>query len=408
MPFQYWCHQCNRTFERSVGEGDAQCPRCQGEFTELIEEDDNTSGAFAGDDPRMFAMGNLFGSRPPEEQEENESGEDEEIRQFPGMIFQIGGGGVGARQGFMSSPFQTATVNNPFAEVEQLFQMLAGVHPGPRTPQQSQNRQQQEQEVTEESGERRRSSARGQRVEGEGERRSASPRTRAVRMEFSWDPIRGFQSSRTEEDGETIIEEMNQPEQQQQTEGAPSAAEPIRASTRTRRDPMDFPSLLQHIFSQTYGGMGGEFEGGDEWVIENPLMRMFGMAAGGNPGDYVTNQRALDDILTRLMEQTAGKHAPPSASEEAISKLPREPVSVEDLEAQRDCPVCQEDFHLGDQMVRMPCKHRFHEPCIVEWLKINGTCPVCRFSIVSNEENKKDEVREGSSSTSVESESNRP
>ena len=30
----------------------------------------------------------------------------------------------------------------------------------------------------------------------------------------------------------------------------------------------------------------------------------------------------------------------------------------------------------------LPCKHRFHPPCVDEWLRNNGTCPNCRFDVV--------------------------
>jgi hypothetical protein len=29
-----------------------------------------------------------------------------------------------------------------------------------------------------------------------------------------------------------------------------------------------------------------------------------------------------------------------------------------------------DDFGLGDKAKKLPCKHIFHEPCIVEWLKM--------------------------------------
>lgn len=48
----------------------------------------------------------------------------------------------------------------------------------------------------------------------------------------------------------------------------------------------------------------------------------------------------------------------------------------------KDCPVCMDDFNVGDEVVRVPCKHVFHPDCIVPWLKTNGSCPVCRFSLV--------------------------
>jgi hypothetical protein len=59
--------------------------------------------------------------------------------------------------------------------------------------------------------------------------------------------------------------------------------------------------MLQGIFANAYGGEGahqGE---------HHPLMHMFGMPAQGQLGDYVFGQRGLDDIISRLMEQTGGR-----------------------------------------------------------------------------------------------------
>ena len=47
--------------------------------------------------------------------------------------------------------------------------------------------------------------------------------------------------------------------------------------------------------------------------------------------------------------------------------------------------MCKEQFSLttedpDDQViVTLPCKHPFHEGCIMPWLKSSGTCPVCRY-----------------------------
>ncbi|PHU09733.1 hypothetical protein BC332_21593 [Capsicum chinense] len=43
------------------------------------------------------------------------------------------------------------------------------------------------------------------------------------------------------------------------------------------------------------------------------------------------------------------------------------------------CPICLADYHPKETVRCIPeCEHCFHAECIDEWLKINGTCPVCR------------------------------
>ena len=36
------------------------------------------------------------------------------------------------------------------------------------------------------------------------------------------------------------------------------------------------------------------------------------------------------------------------------------------------------DFAVGEEVKLLECEHCFHSPCIVPWLELHGTCPVCR------------------------------
>ena len=36
------------------------------------------------------------------------------------------------------------------------------------------------------------------------------------------------------------------------------------------------------------------------------------------------------------------------------------------------CTVCKDAFKVGDKLRRLPCKHLFHENCIIPWLKLVG------------------------------------
>ncbi|KAA0031548.1 E3 ubiquitin-protein ligase RNF12 isoform X1 [Cucumis melo var. makuwa] len=47
----------------------------------------------------------------------------------------------------------------------------------------------------------------------------------------------------------------------------------------------------------------------------------------------------------------------------------------------KGCAVCLEDFQSKEEVMTTPCNHMFHEQCIVPWVKSNGQCPVCRFTL---------------------------
>ncbi|CAH8279456.1 unnamed protein product [Arabidopsis lyrata] len=45
------------------------------------------------------------------------------------------------------------------------------------------------------------------------------------------------------------------------------------------------------------------------------------------------------------------------------------------------CAICLSEYEAKETLRTIPpCQHCFHADCIDEWLKLNGTCPVCRNS----------------------------
>jgi len=129
----------------------------------------------------------------------------------------------------------------------------------------------------------------------------------------------------------------------------------------------------------------------------DPLGGLFSMGMGDNAtergrwGDYVFNQEALDQIMTQLMENSNSSRPVP-ATEEIISKLPREVLEIGSPTLEKDCAVCKEQFKLETDdpneqvIVTLPCTHPFHEGCILPWLKSSGTCPVCRHALIPQPE----------------------
>ncbi|KAJ2491177.1 hypothetical protein IWW37_002528 [Coemansia sp. RSA 2050] len=133
------------------------------------------------------------------------------------------------------------------------------------------------------------------------------------------------------------------------------------------------PISLGNFMSSLLGALGGNLraEGGGP---------MLGMPVG-NLGDYVWGQNSLDDIITQIMEQNQGAHAPPPASQESILKLPKRLITAEELQRSADCGICMEEYKPEEYAVELPCKHVYHKDCIDHWLGMNGTCPICRAAI---------------------------
>ncbi|KAK7958130.1 hypothetical protein PG996_010426 [Apiospora saccharicola] len=121
---------------------------------------------------------------------------------------------------------------------------------------------------------------------------------------------------------------------------------------------MDFPAMLHHLFS----------------TVLNPNVAH---------GDAVYTQEGLDRIITDLMEANPQSNAPPPASEDTISRLPRKKLDEQMLgpELKGECTICIDDVGLGDEVIVLPCKHWFHDECVVLWLKEHNTCPICRAPV---------------------------
>ncbi|XP_051197923.1 uncharacterized protein [Lolium perenne] len=45
------------------------------------------------------------------------------------------------------------------------------------------------------------------------------------------------------------------------------------------------------------------------------------------------------------------------------------------------CSVCLSAFRNRESLITLPCKHSYHDGCITRWLKIDKTCPVCKYEV---------------------------
>ncbi|KAF5736517.1 hypothetical protein HS088_TW14G00661 [Tripterygium wilfordii] len=54
-------------------------------------------------------------------------------------------------------------------------------------------------------------------------------------------------------------------------------------------------------------------------------------------------------------------------------------MSQQQMDDHGSCPVCLEAYSAAAmELIQLPCRHVFHEHCILSWLKNAATCPICR------------------------------
>jgi len=97
------------------------------------------------------------------------------------------------------------------------------------------------------------------------------------------------------------------------------------------------------------------------------------------------NNLSYEDILNHLFQQYQPQAVPPT-SKKFIENCP---VVVISGETNDICTVCQEQYKIRDEAFSLPCKHLFHQKCLIPWLETHNTCPTCRYVLPTEEDESK-------------------
>ncbi|KAJ6924207.1 hypothetical protein NC652_017494 [Populus alba x Populus x berolinensis] len=138
------------------------------------------------------------------------------------------------------------------------------------------------------------------------------------------------------------------------------------------------------------------------WLVQSNIMNS--MAAlqefdsSGRPVDNNTIETAsnllgelmsnLDDMIPEIMEMGSTAPRVPPASKEVVAKLPVITITEEilaELGKDAECAICKENLVVNDKMQELPCKHRFHPPCLKPWLDEHNSCPICRHELQTDD-----------------------
>uniref|UniRef100_A0A7N0V5A6 RING-type E3 ubiquitin transferase n=1 Tax=Kalanchoe fedtschenkoi TaxID=63787 RepID=A0A7N0V5A6_KALFE len=91
----------------------------------------------------------------------------------------------------------------------------------------------------------------------------------------------------------------------------------------------------------------------------------------------------LLDQLTQIEINGLSRSEHPPASKAAIESMPTIEITETHMKTdlQSQCAICKEEFELRSEAREMPCKHLYHSDCILPWLALRNSCPVCRHEM---------------------------
>ncbi|KAK5673474.1 E3 ubiquitin-protein ligase Praja-2 [Batrachochytrium dendrobatidis] len=361
----YWCHSCQRNMQPNLDDLTPQCSNCHSEFVEEITSDSNTQEMQDMSNPfvSIFSFGNTSHAAS------NETARDTQPANImSALIDQLGLNPQGFQSATFTTSFPRASSHHPDATrstsnseatstlftqtipINELFTNPA-LFGAPSQSDQSAS------DATSNFG------------------TSHQAHVRAVEELF-----------RSNIHGNPSDQSHSQPHAQSSRVFFGTIPEAMRADV-PGRTPLEQDMFLRmaqqiaHITGQLHSQAPGAQNGPIPIVSDRIFVDIFGM--GGDSGDYLNSQQSFEEFISRMMEQHAQSHHPPAASNDIIKNLPHKPFDKATF-PEDECCVCQEGYKHDEITIELPCKHVFHPLCITSWLKLNGTCPVCRYSLVDN------------------------
>ena len=166
------------------------------------------------------------------------------------------------------------------------------------------------------------------------------------------------------------------------------------ALRRTRRNGGDRSPFNPVIVLRGSGGSSESQENSNGGGGEGRGFELFyddGGGSGLRPLPASMSEFLLGSGFDRLLEQLSqieingiGRYEHPPASKAAIDSLPTIEIDENHLDLESHCAVCKEAFEMGTSVREMPCKHIYHQDCILPWLTLHNSCPVCRHELPSD------------------------
>ncbi|KAG6500641.1 hypothetical protein ZIOFF_040489 [Zingiber officinale] len=98
-----------------------------------------------------------------------------------------------------------------------------------------------------------------------------------------------------------------------------------------------------------------------------------------------SDSEAYEVLIGQFADDSTIKVSPP-ASKSVVESLPSVLLTEEEVaNADAVCAVCKDGILVEERVKRLPCSHLYHKECILPWLEIRNSCPLCRFELPTDD-----------------------
>nr|GEV13935.1 hypothetical protein [Tanacetum cinerariifolium] len=162
--------------------------------------------------------------------------------------------------------------------------------------------------------------------------------------------------------------------------------------TEERNQEEGLSSVIERIeeisVSSEMTSEGDATVGALEWEIllaVNNLERDIEIETDGAGEGFVYTPE-FDTLIGQFVETVRALRGSPPAAKSIVDNLPLVAMKRDGNEDdQVVCAVCKDEILVEEKVMELPCRHLYHGECIVPWLSIRNTCPVCRFELPTDD-----------------------
>ncbi|CAD5331801.1 unnamed protein product [Arabidopsis thaliana] len=167
----------------------------------------------------------------------------------------------------------------------------------------------------------------------------------------------------------------------------------------------NFNNAIHLVQEPAYASMEGEEEEEEDEVVMEFAASIYSDAWEILLYDNMTNSAPMDldvevwldsvdgyapmdynAIIGQMFDNETGIKGTPPASKSVVDGLPDVELTIEELSSVSIvCAICKDEVVFKEKVKRLPCKHYYHGECIIPWLGIRNTCPVCRHELPTDD-----------------------